>query len=139
MTSLAAIEKDISSIRRYLKILRGYQAHTREAIENDITLRGAVERYLYLVTQATIDVAEAIIAFKNFRRPGTYADAFHILKEEGFLSAALTDKLVKMVGFRNVIAHDYSSLDFRIVHDVMMHGLDDIEAFLGETKERLAL
>ncbi len=61
------------------------------------------------------------------------------MNEERFLSSALTEKLVKMASFRNVIAHDYEDLDFGIIYDVLQHRLKDIEAFLAETKRKLDL
>ena len=90
-----------------------------------------------MITQATIDLAEAIIALKDFRRPGSYTEAFYILKEEKFISSELAEKLIKMAGFRNIIAHDYDNLDFEIIYDVMKNRLTDIEKFLRKTKEKL--
>ncbi len=139
MTSLRAIEVRMSSVRKYLRILRGYRKYSLETIQQDVTLKGAVERYLYLATQSSIDLAEAIISFKDLRRPSSYTEAFQILNEERFLSAALTGKLVKMAGFRNVIAHDYADLDFGIVYDVLQNRLKDIEAFLAEARKNLTL
>lgn len=107
MTNLTVIETKISSIQRYLSILQSYQKYSQSEIEQDLTLKGAVERYLYLISQATIDLAEAIIAYKNFRRPGSYSDTFYILKEEAFISSNLSEGLVRMAGFRNIMAHDY--------------------------------
>ena len=81
MTNLSVIENKISSIKKYLKITERYKKHSREEIENNIDIKGAVERYLYLAAQATIDLAEAVIAYKNFRKPTTMSEAFHILEE----------------------------------------------------------
>ncbi len=61
MTNLSVAENKISSIKKYLSILKSYQGYSLEEIERDATLRGAVERYLYLACQAVIDFAEVII------------------------------------------------------------------------------
>lgn len=45
MTSLAVIEAKISLIRKYLKILRGYQNYSESTIRQDITLKAAPGRY----------------------------------------------------------------------------------------------
>ncbi len=71
MTNLAVIENKISAIRKYLKILERYKKYSRDEIEGNVDIRGAVERYLYLATQAVIDLADAVIAYKNFRKPTT--------------------------------------------------------------------
>ena len=76
------MKNKISSIQKYLKILERYKNYSREELENNIDIRGAAERYLYLVAQAAIDLAEAVIAYKKFRKPGTLAESFDILKEE---------------------------------------------------------
>ena len=45
MTSLAVIENGISNVKKYLNILHGYYKYTYEEIVNDLTLKGAIERY----------------------------------------------------------------------------------------------
>lgn len=137
MSSLKVIENKESSIKKYLKILKRYKGYSKQEIESNIDIKGALERYLYLVIQSTVDMAEAIIAYKNFRKPSTMAEAFYILNEEGFISGDLTNKLAMMVGFRNIIAHDYEKIDYDIVINVFKSGLKDIDKFLKEISQRL--
>jgi uncharacterized protein YutE (UPF0331/DUF86 family) len=101
MTNLSVIENKISATQKYLKILERYKKYTEKEIEEDLDIRGAFERYLYLAIQSTIDLAEAVISYKNLRKPSTMSEAFHILSEEGIISSDLKTKLSKMVGFRN--------------------------------------
>ncbi len=124
------IENKISSVRKYLGIPDRYKKYSRSEIENNVDLKGALERYLYLAIQATIDLAEAFISYKKYRKPSTLSESFSILHEENMLSSALTDNLIRMTGFRNVIAHDYESLDYDIVFDVLQKKLFSIEEFI---------
>lgn len=124
------IENKISAIRKYLSILDRYKGFSKVEIENNIDIKGAVQRYLYLVTQTTIDLAESIIAQKKLRKPTTMAESFHILHEAGVISDELKQKLVQMAGFRNVIAYAYEDLDYDIVVDVLHNSKKDISAFL---------
>ena len=130
MTNIGIIENKISAVKKYLSILKGYKKYTGKQILNSIDLKGAVERYLYLATQATIDLAEAVIAYKKFRKPTTFSEAFHILNEEKIISKDLTEKMVKMTGLRNIIAHDYEKINFEIIVDVLQNRLEDIKKFL---------
>lgn len=130
MSNRTIIENKISSIQKYLKILDDYKKHPRPDIELDVNLRGAAERYLYLAVQASIDLAEAVIAYKKFRKPTTLNETFYILNEEKIIDVELTNQLVKMVGFRNIIAHDYGKIDYDIVYDVLHDRLKDIEKFI---------
>ncbi len=124
------MENKISSIKRYLRILDSYKKYSADELTSDLTLKGAVERYLYLATQAVIDLAEAVISFKKLRKPTTLAESFHILREDGIISQKLLDDLVKMAGFRNLLAHDYERMDYRIIVDVLRNRLGDIEKFI---------
>ena len=135
MTNLTVIENKISSVKKYLGILARYQKYTQEEIERNLDLRGAVERYLYLVAQATIDLAEAIIAFKGFRKPTTLGETFRILNEEKIIDLLLTEKMIRMTGFRNIIAHDYEEINYHTVYQVLHQGLNNIEEFLEQVRK----
>lgn len=130
MTNLSVIENKISQAKKYLIILSGYKKYGRVEIETDVNLRGAVERYLYLAIQSAIDLAEAIISYRRLRKPETLSESFEILVEAGILNADLSGRLVKMAGFRNLIAHDYERLDYDIVFDILQNRQIDIEDFL---------
>lgn len=99
-------------------------------VEENIDIRGAVERYLYLAAQAAIDLAEAVIAYKGFRKPTTMSEAFYILNEEEIVSWELTEKMVRMVGFRNIMVHDYEKVNYDIVYDVLQNRLADVAEFI---------
>ncbi|MBU4369496.1 DUF86 domain-containing protein [Candidatus Parcubacteria bacterium] len=130
MTNISVIENKVSLIKKYLKILQRYQKYSKEKIVKDIDIKGAAERYLYLVVQATIDLAGAIISFRNFRKPTTMSENFYILNEEKIINSDLTETLVKMTGFRNIIVHDYEEINYDVVYDVLKNRLKDIEKFL---------
>jgi len=48
LIGIEVIEKGKSKVRKYLLILDNYKDSKQEELAQDITLRGAVERYLYL-------------------------------------------------------------------------------------------
>lgn len=133
MSSKTVIENKISNARKYLKILERYKKYSKEEIVNDIDIRGALERYLYLLTQSVIDCAEAIIAYKKFRKPATLSDAFYILHEELVIPSDVTENMIRMTGFRNTIAHDYELLDYSVVYNTLHNRLQDIQEFLAIT------
>jgi len=135
MANLSKIENQISVIKKYLKILENYKKYSKEEIEENLDIRGAVERYLYLVVQATIDLAEAVISLKDFRKPRSFAESFLILEEEKIIDKRLAEHLVKMVGFRNILAHDYIEIDYEIVYDVLHKRLEDIKEFIRRISE----
>jgi len=130
MTNSKTIENKISLVKKYIKILDNYKKYSKDEIQNDKTIKGAVERYLYLASQATIDLSEAVISYKGFRKPTSMSESFSILNEEKIIPLELTNKMIGMVGFRNVVTHDYDQIDYDIVYDVLQNKLKDIEELL---------
>lgn len=130
MTNQAVIENKISAVKKYQGIVDSYKRYSQQEIEANLDLRGAVERYLYLMVQATIDLADALVAYKQFRKPTSMSESFDILNEEGIIPKELTEKMVKMTGFRNIIAHDYEKINYDIVYDVLHNGVKDIKDFI---------
>lgn len=130
MSNFKIIENKISEVKKNLVIVKRFQRYSQQEIESNDTLRGAVERYLYLVCQATIDLAEAFIAYKELRKPTSQSDRFYILNENEVISLSLSENMVKMTGFRNVSAHDYAKIDYGKVYGILQNGLKDIEEFI---------
>ena len=127
MSNKTVIENLIAIVRKQISILEQYRGLAEEQIVNNDSTRGAVERFTYLMAQASIDLAEALIAYKRLRKPMTLSEAFYVLDENGLISKELSERLVKMVGYRNVIAHDYVKVNYDIVYDVLTKRYIDIE------------
>lgn len=130
MTNYSIIENKVTFIREQLEYLKEYKNYTREQIESIPDIRLALERLLYLVVQATVDLAELLISDKKLRKPTTLREAFYILNENKIITQELTNNLAGMVGFRNVIAHGYANINYDIVYDVLHNRLKDIEEFI---------
>lgn len=139
MTNRKIIENKISFIREQLKLLATYKKYDLNIILNDPSLKGAIERYLYLATQGSIDLAEAVISLKGYRKPTSYTENFEILHEEKILSRQQMENLIKMTGFRNRIAHAYENLKYDVVFDVLQNKLPDIKNFISQIEKKLHL
>jgi uncharacterized protein YutE (UPF0331/DUF86 family) len=137
MTNLDVIENSISKVRKYLSILNAYKKYKVEEIIKDLTLKGAIERYLYLAIQSTIDLADAVISFKNLRRPATFSESFSILKEDKTISDDCEVNMVQMAKFRNKITHDYEDLNYNIICNILANRLEDINYFLNEIQKNI--
>lgn len=137
MTNISVVENKISEVKKYLQEVDGFRSLTREEILGDSRTKGALERYLYLSVQSTIHLAEAFVSYMEFRKPSTLRSSFKILGEQGIIEEELAEKLSNMVSFRNVLAHDYVSLDYDIVFNVLEEDIDDIEEFINLISQKL--
>lgn len=137
MTDVDILKTKLSEIQKYLNILRNYQNKTKEEIVKDVTLRGAIERYLYLLCQSTIDFAEALLSHLNLRQPSSYGEIFEILGEEKIISIEVVSKMKKMTGFRNVLTHAYGEVNLDIVLEILQKDIGDFLLFLQEAKIKI--
>ena len=130
MTNIGILENKISSVKKYLKILEAYVGLTEKEITSNFEKKGSIERYLYLMAQATIDLAEGMIAYKKFRKPSSFSENFEILQEENYITNDLSMKLIAMTGFRNVLAHGYEKVDYNVLLEILDDGRNDVIEFI---------
>ena len=105
-------------------------------------VRDATCYSLIIAIQACIDIASHIVAALGLRKPAASRDLFAILAEEKILPSELVSDMQGMVGFRNILAHEYWVVDFDQVYDSLQQDLqhfdrfrDSILAFLDASEE----
>ena len=54
---------------------------------------------------------------------------FDLLAQEGVLSSELASGLKKSVGFRNIAIHNYDSINWLIVHNIVKNHLGEFSEF----------
>lgn len=77
--------------------------------------------------QASIDIANIIIAKKGLKLPAAYKDSFLILSQNSIIEKDLADKMINMVGFRNIAVHEYQELNSDILKSILLNNLKDLE------------
>lgn len=83
-------------------------------------------------------MASHILAQKNGRTPTTMAESFMLLAEEKIISEGVAQALVKSVGLRNLLVHEYSKIDWNIVTKVANEHLDTFRDFAKEILKSLS-
>ncbi len=137
MTKESVIEKMIATVEENIGVLNGAKIITESHFAKSKLELGGLKHYLYLSAQSTIDLAEAVISLKNLRRPSTLSESFEILHEAKIIDFTLMQKMIKMAGFRNILAHEYRKVKLDEIYSVLQNDLGDIEKFLKEIKTKL--
>ena len=57
-------------------------------------------------------------------------ESIDMLKEKKVITSKLCQRLIMMVGFRNVLTHGYSKIDYSKLIEVLRSGLKDIKDLL---------
>lgn len=131
MLDISRIRARIREIRKHLEILEKYfkRLPEKELIKDD-RLNAEAERHLEIAIQACIDIANHIIASYGLNRPEKEAsEAFFSLAKEDIIPEAFVNTMVKMTGYRNVIAHGYLDVNRRITYDNIQNHLVDLSEF----------
>lgn len=114
----------LSELRRHLDHLREIRPRVggREDLERDLSLHNDVLFSLLTVCQLVIDVAGELAARRGDRFED-YTQAVRSLARDARFSPELVRKLERLPGFRNVVIHEYVTLDL----DRVVEALDDLE------------
>jgi uncharacterized protein YutE (UPF0331/DUF86 family) len=96
-----------------------------------------VERRLETAIQACIDIGNHIISQQNLGSPADYGQIFLILAEKGIINSKLSEKLIRMAGFRNVLIHEYRDILIDKVYDILQNRLSDFYDFAQAVLEYL--
>jgi uncharacterized protein YutE (UPF0331/DUF86 family) len=122
------IRKRLNKLDEYLSILRRYDVYSFDEFDSNPELYGSAERFLHLAIEMLIDLGNHVIAELDLGPVNWYSDIPSILTEHGYLQSELKEKWLRMIGFRNVLVHEYLEIDRGIVFDVLQNHLSDIEA-----------
>ena len=126
------IDKDIimfklSKLRQYLNYLKELQKSSFEDFVSDFKIAGAVERDLQVSIECMIDIGNEIISSLQLQRPERYQDIPYILARSGMIPRQFADTMATMIGFRNLLVHDYATINLKLVYEFL------------QTKEAIAL
>ena len=123
------ILRKIADLETYLTQLEPYRQIELSSYLEDWKTQRIVERTLHVAIETCMDIADHIVADRRLPVPDTAAATFEILGEAQILPAPLAALLAKMVGFRNILVHDYAKLDASIVVRVLRTDLQDLQRF----------
>lgn len=135
------VEADV--VRRKLLEINEAVSHLRawlpvgvERLETDQQLRWAVERGLQVAAEALFDAGAHVLAAEFQEAVDEYRQIPKRLLARGVLSAATTERLKGLAGFRNVLVHEYVDIDpTRLVTG--LDRLGDFDAFVGDVERWL--
>jgi uncharacterized protein YutE (UPF0331/DUF86 family) len=123
------IGRKLAQLDTYLQQVGDFSTLSLSQYKKDWKTQRIVERTLHILIEVCIDIANHIIADRQMRLPTGYADAFQVLLEERVIGKKLGDTLVKMAKFRNVVVHQYETIDPTIVISILHRNLPDFEKY----------
>ncbi len=118
-----------ASIERCLRRITEEYEGDRHSLFGNQTKQDAIVLNLLRACETAIDLAMYVVRRNGLGLPQESREGFGLLEKAGLLPAELASRLQRMVGFRNVAVHDYTSLNLEILHTIITSHLDDFRRF----------
>jgi uncharacterized protein YutE (UPF0331/DUF86 family) len=97
-----------------------------------IEKRRSCERLLQLCIECVIDICRILVSGLRLGLPADENDLFEKLNKKGIVSFPMTRLLRQMRGFRNILVHEYASVDDELVFRYVKTRLGDFEKIRKE-------
>ena len=82
------------------------QKYTVDNVKNDRQVQWTLRYGLFESIQIVIDISCHLTARYNLGNAQTYSDCISLLKKEKYLSVEVSEKLLGMIGLRNILIHE---------------------------------
>jgi uncharacterized protein YutE (UPF0331/DUF86 family) len=128
------IDSRLKKLERCVQKLKLAATVNKENFLVDEDLQDRVERNFHMAIECCLDIGNHIIAALGFRTPQSYGDVLRVLGEEKILPKEFSEALAQMVGFRNILVHDYLEIDLDKVYKNLQQ-LGDFDRFAKHISE----
>jgi len=138
------VDKDLvlskaSSVKRHLNRIKEKRDIDLQTFLRDLDRQESILFNLQMAIQNCIDIAAHIISEEGVGVPGSTNEMFYLLEDNGYISVDITEKMVKAVGFRNFIVHEYGKVELKQVFEVAKKEIEDLEKYLLSIFSKLGL
>ena len=127
------------SVKKHLRRIAEKSGVDLDAFLKDLDRQEIISFNLHLALVNCIDLAAHIISEEGLGVPGSASEMFYLLEENGFLSRQITEKMIKAVGLRNLIVHEYSKIDLKRLLEIIQKDIKDIDDFITCVFSRLGI
>ncbi len=119
----------IQSIQRCVERAREEYQSDPDGFDVNYSRQDAAVLNVLRACEQAIDLANHLIKTHKMGIPTSSAESFDLLRQKVVIDTVLSEKLKKMINFRNTIIHQYQKMDVAIVKSVIISELDDLIQF----------
>lgn len=120
----------LDKLDQVLRELRSLGELTVERLQAEWIVRRAVERDLQIAVEVVIDVCQRVLSLKGVAPAATARAALVACEGLGMVESA--EKYRPLVGFRNILVHDYDDLRLEVVVEIVNQRLAVLADFRDE-------
>jgi uncharacterized protein YutE (UPF0331/DUF86 family) len=128
MVKAEVIRRRLARFTAYVQILDRYRRYDLETFVGDPEHYGSAERFLQLAIESTLDMGSHIVSEEQLGSVEVSRDIPRHFRQHGLIDEALERRWIQMIGFRNILVHEYTELDRSIVYEVVCERMEDFGA-----------
>ena len=139
MPDTVKIQSRLAELRQRILILeKDFKGLPENKLITDENLYASAERHLEVAIQACLDMANHLVAVFNLARfQKKNSEVFAILANEKIITSQSAEIMAKVVGYRNVLVHDYLVVDRHQTYLNIQSGLKDLVDFAQQIENYL--
>ena len=127
----------VASVRVHLDRIAAKTGFDFQVFLGDVDRQDIVAFNLSLAVENCIDIAAHIISENGWGVPGSASEMFVLLRDKGILDPELTERMIKAVGLRNLIVHEYGKIDLKMLFATVRNDLNDLDSYLAQIFRKL--
>ena len=130
VVKVRAILERLHALDEYIRLLEPYREWNIRRLTEDRIVYGGVLHYLQLSAQIVMDISAHLQVELDLERVTDYREAILSLGKHGILPVEFTERMRGLTGFRNILVHEYLTVDPLKVQAALGDGLEDLKAFI---------
>jgi uncharacterized protein YutE (UPF0331/DUF86 family) len=135
---LEIIQRKIRELEGNLLYLKQKSLNVnKDNIKNDIIVYWGIERGIQICIESVIDISNIVISVNDAKKPNTYRETVELIGTLGIIPKTFAKELSNMVGFRNILVHDYIKINEDIILEILSNNLDDFIKFSNYIRKYL--
>lgn len=131
VAKVASIEKALRKVREKAQI-------SLEQFKTDEDSQDIVLFNLMQAIQGCVDLAAHIVSDEALGMAGSMHEFFYLLHSNNIITIELQERMIRAVGLRNLIAHEYARLNLDQAYQVAQEDVNDLEEFVAAIVQRFA-
>ena len=133
MVDDARVLRLLRAVSDDLAVLRAEAAAGASRRQDPMWLRGVKYAFVTAI-EACVDCAQHVCSSQGWGPPHDNGDAMRLLGHHGVVSSPLAVAMRQAVGFRNVLVHEYVTVDDAVVL-ARLQDLSDLERYVAAVAE----
>jgi len=128
MVNPETINERLREIEENIVLLEELKSIPFDKFSDDLKTSKCVERCLEISIQCILDICHHIIVDNNWPRPKDNKEAILTINQKGIIPSEFANRILPMVGLRNLLAHEYLKVDLNKLYSYLQN-LQDFREF----------